>query len=28
MKIDQVPLRDVEAAWGRKEEAVRIVFRP
>ena len=28
MKIDQVPLRDVEAAWSRKEEGVRIVFRP
>ena len=27
MKIDQVPLRDVEAAWSRKEEGVRIVFR-
>ncbi|MGD0305340.1 MAG: zinc-binding alcohol dehydrogenase family protein [Candidatus Acidiferrales bacterium] len=28
MKIDQVPLSLVESAWARKEEAVRIVFRP
>jgi NADPH:quinone reductase-like Zn-dependent oxidoreductase len=28
MKTEVVPLRDVEAAWTRKEEATRIVFRP
>jgi NADPH2:quinone reductase len=28
MKIDQVRLSDVESAWSRKEEGVRIVFRP
>jgi NADPH:quinone reductase-like Zn-dependent oxidoreductase len=28
MKIEQVPLGDVESAWSRKEEGVRIVFRP
>jgi NADPH2:quinone reductase len=28
MKIEQMALRDVEAAWSRKEEGVRIVFRP
>jgi len=28
MKIDPVPLSDVESAWSRKEEGVRIVFRP
>jgi NADPH:quinone reductase-like Zn-dependent oxidoreductase len=28
MKTEVVALRDVEAAWNRKEEGVRIVFRP
>jgi NADPH:quinone reductase-like Zn-dependent oxidoreductase len=28
MEIEQVPLRDVESAWTRKEDGVRIVFRP
>jgi NADPH2:quinone reductase len=28
MKTEVVPLRDVEAAWNRKEEATRIVFQP
>jgi NADPH2:quinone reductase len=28
MKTEVVPLRDVEAAWTRKEDATRIVFRP
>jgi NADPH:quinone reductase-like Zn-dependent oxidoreductase len=28
MKTAIVPLRDVEAAWNRKEEGVRIVFQP
>jgi NADPH:quinone reductase-like Zn-dependent oxidoreductase len=28
MKVEQVPLSDVESAWSRKEEGVRIVFRP
>jgi hypothetical protein len=28
MKTEIVPLRDVEAAWNRKEEGVRIVFQP
>ena len=28
MKTEVVPLRDVEAAWTRKEAATRIVFRP
>jgi hypothetical protein len=28
MKIEQVALNEVESAWSRKEEGVRIVFRP
>ena len=28
LKSEIVPLRDVEAAWNKKDEGVRVVFQP